>query len=121
MKHITIQTFVFIAGLTVCNLAIAGGRGSITTSTPIIVKTSVSAQDKTLIITGHHFGTTTPIVMLADEPLDVKHFSEQEVVANLPHGLLPATYAVTVTSSGRQRASSNPFSATLATDVKTAR
>lgn len=45
--------------------------------------------------------------------LDVKRFSQHGVVANLPQGLVSATYGVSVTTGGRNRASSNLFSATL--------
>ena len=39
----------------------------------------------------------------------MKRFSEHEVVANLPRGLTAATYGVAVTTSGRNRSSSNLF------------
>jgi len=117
MQKINTKTFLLIAGLTVCGVATAGGRGSSTPTPlippPMIVKTSVDTQGKTLIISGRNFGTTTPSVMLADQVLEVKRFSGNEVVANLPHGLAPANYGVSVTTSGKNRASSNLFSAAL--------
>ena len=113
VQKITIKTILLIAGLTACGIATAGGRGNYTHLPPMIVKTAVDAQEKVLIITGRNFGATPPTVMLADQALDVKRFSEHEVVANLPRGLTAATYGVTVTTSGRNRSSSNLFSATL--------
>jgi len=112
-QKIITNSFLLIAGLTVGGVATAGGRGSYTPLPPMIVKTSMDTQEKTLIITGHNFGTTAPTVMLADLALDVKRFSKNEIVANLPHGLAAATYGVSVTNSGKNRASSNLFSATL--------
>ena len=112
MQKINTKTFLLIAGLTVCGVATAGGRG-FSTPPPMIVKTSVDTQGKMLIITGRNFGTTAPTVMLADQALEVKRFSENEIVANLPHGLATATYGVSVTTSGNNRASSNLFSAAL--------
>ncbi|MHB8472496.1 MAG: IPT/TIG domain-containing protein [Gammaproteobacteria bacterium] len=77
------------------------------------MKTAIDRQGNALIITGRNFGATAPTVTLADQVLEVKHFSEQEVVASLPPGLTAATYGVTVTTNGQSRASSNLFSATL--------
>ena len=113
MHKVTIKTILLIAGLTACGVATAGGRGTYTPLPPMIVKTVVDVQEKVLIITGRNFGATLPTVMLADQALDVKRFSEHEVVANLPRGLTAATYGVTVTTSGRNRTSSNLFSAAL--------
>lgn len=113
MRKIHTKIFLLIAGLTVCGVVTAGGRGSLLPPLPMIVKISVDTQGKKLIISGRNFGTTTPTVMLADRALDVKHSSENEVVAILPHGLATATYGVSVITSGNNRVSSNLFSATL--------
>ena len=113
MQKINTKTFLLIAGLAACGIATAGGRGFSAPPPPMIVKTAVDAQEKVLIITGRNFGTTLPTVMLADQALVVKRFSEHEVVANLPRGLATATYGVSVTTSGNSRASSNLFSTTL--------
>jgi len=121
MHKVTIKTILLIAGLAACGIATAGGRGTPTPLPPMIVKTAVDAQEKILIITGRNFGATLPTVMLADQALDVKRFSEHEVVASLPLGIRPATYGVSVTTSGRTRASSNLFSATLPTAIEAIR
>ena len=112
MHRITIKTLLLIVGLAACGIATAG-RGLPAHQPPMIVKTAVDTQEKTLTITGRNFGATTPTVILADQILDVKRFSEHEVVASLPRGLTAATYGVTVTTTSRSRASSNLFSATL--------
>ena len=119
MRQINIKTILFIAGLTVSSMATAGKGGFPTPLPPMIVKTAVDIQEKALIITGRNFGATMPTVMLADQALDVKHFSEHEIVANLPRGLAAATYGVIVTTTGQNRASSNLFSATLPSSKKT--
>lgn len=116
MHKTTLLAISLTGGLIVCGIAAAGGRGTPVPPPPMIVKTAVDTQEKVLIITGRNFGATAPTVILADQVLDVKRFSEREVVANLPRGLAAATYGVTVitnTSSGRNRISSNLFSATL--------
>ena len=117
MLKATIKTTLLAISLTggviACGITTAGGRGTPVPPPPMIVKTAVDAQEKVLIITGRNFGATAPTVILTDQVLDVKHFSENEVVANLPHGLTAATYGVTVTTNGRNRVSSNLFSATL--------
>ncbi len=100
-------------GLLSYGIASAGGRGAPTPLPPTIVKTAVNLQEKTLIIVGSNFGATQPSVTLANQVLDVRRFSEREVVANLPRGLTAATYGVTVTTSGRNRINSNLFSAAL--------
>ncbi len=120
MHKTTIKTIALAmsltGGLTAYGLATAGGRGTPAPLPPMIVKTVVDVQEKVLIITGRNFGATLPTVTLADQVLDVTRFSEREVVAKLPRDLVAATYGVAVitnTSSGRNRISSNLFSATL--------
>lgn len=117
MRKIYTNTLLLIAGLTVCGVVTAGGGGSHVQPPPMIVKISVDQQSKTLTITGRNFGTTAPAVRLADQPLAVKRFSENEIVANLPHGLATATYGISVTTSGNNRASSNFFSAMLSSAI----
>ena len=113
MHHVTTKTILFVMGLGACGFATAGGRGNLEPQPPMIIKTVVDMKENVLIITGRHFGATAPTVTLADQILDVRRFSEQEVVANLPQGLTAATYGVAVITGGRNRASSNLFGATL--------
>ena len=113
MYKSTIKNILLTAGLVSCGIATAGGRGTPVPPPPMIVKTAVDVSEKALIITGRNFGATSPSVILADQALDVKRFSEREVVVNLPRGLTAATYGVTVVTSGRNRVSSNLFSTAL--------
>lgn len=114
MYKVTIKTVLLAAGLTTCGLAAAGGRGTPVSLPPTIVKTSVDMKENVIIITGRNFGATPPTVLMANQALDVKRFSEHEVVASLPHDLISATYGITVITTGIQnRARSNLFSATL--------
>lgn len=111
------KTMLFVmsltAGLTMSSMVTAGGRGNPGPLPPMITMTIMDTKQNVIVITGRNFGTTPPSVTLADQTLDVKRFSENEVVASLPHGLASATYGVSVTTSGRNRVSSNLFSATL--------
>ena len=117
MHHVTVKTILLVMGLSAWGFAMAGGRGNLGPQPPMIMKTAVNAKENVLIITGRNFGATLPTVTLADQVLDVQRFSEHEIVASLPQGLASATYGVTVTTSGRNPASSNLFSATW-TDKK---
>ena len=118
MRKASIKTILFIAGLTTCGMATADKGGFPAPLSPTIVKTALNAQEKALVITGRNFGATPPTVMLADQTLDVKHFSEHEIVANLPRDFAAATYGVIVTTTGQNRTHSNLFSATLPSSKK---
>lgn len=116
MRNTTINTLVLIIGFVASGYAVAaGGRGNPGPVSPYIVKTAVDAKEKALIITGRNFGTSAPTVMLSDQVLEVKRFSDTEVVASLPRQLASATYGITVTTNGaRNRSTSNVFNSTLA-------
>ena len=113
MHHVTIKSILFAVGLGVCGVTTAGGLGNVSPQPPMIMKTMVDEKENVLIISGRNFGATSPSVSLADQTLDVKRFSDNEVVASLPQDFASATYGVTVTTGGRNRVSSNLFSATL--------
>ena len=105
--------FLITVAIISCNTAIASGRGSYTSATPLIVKTSIDTKENVLIITGRNFGVTSPVVMMGNQVLEVQKFSELEVVARLPSQLAAATYGIMLTTTGaRIRANSNLFSAT---------
>ena len=117
--HLTVaaslKTILFVVGfsggLGASDSAVAGGRG--TPQPPAIIKTAIDMKENVLIISGHRFGEARPTVTLSDQELEVKRFSDREVVAGLPPDLKAATYGVTVIATGRNRASSNLFSTTL--------
>ena len=117
MHKVTLKTLLLalslIGGLSLWKLASAGGPGNPGLQAPTILKTAIDAKKNLLIITGRNFGATAPTVTLADLALDVKRFSEHEVVASLPPDLVSATYGVMVITSGRNRTNSNLFSANL--------
>ena len=102
MHNVTLKTLLLAlsltGGLSLWNLASAGGPGSPGLQAPTIMKTAIDAKKNLLIITGRNFGATAPTVTLADLALDVKRFSEHEVVASLPPDLVSATYGVIVTT-----------------------
>lgn len=110
---VTFHTLLLTVCFTAFGVATAGGRGATTPLVPTIVKTAVDVQEQVIIITGRNFGVASPTVTLADQRLDVKRFSEREIVANLPSSVMAATYGVVVTTHGQGRANSNLFSATL--------
>lgn len=118
MHKIAIKTILLIAGLSACGIATAGRGGIYTPQPPVIVKTVVDSQEKVLIITGRNFGVTQPTVVLADQALGVKRFSEHEIVVSLPPSLTSGNYGVSVTTGSRNRVSSNIFSATLPTAME---
>lgn len=100
---------LFITGLTVFGYAAAGGQGLSEPTPPVVLKTAVDFKARVLVISGRHFGTATPTVKLAGDVLDVRRFSENEIVANLPRNIQAATYGLTVTSGSRYRSTSNLF------------
>ena len=113
-RKLTIKTTLFAAALIVCGHAVAGGRyPSTVPPTPVIVKVMVDAKENALIITGRNFGTAPPTVHLAEQALEIKRFTEKEIVAHLPVDIQPATYSLTVTSDGRKRATSDIFNAAI--------
>lgn len=111
-SKIKIRSIVLIAGLGLCDAALAGGRGTI--PPPAIVKATVDAAENVLIISGRNFGKNPPTVLLAEESLPVKRFSEHEVTATLPRGLAQATYGIKVIASHpRRQAASAPFTVAI--------
>lgn len=110
MNKLAIKTVLLVAGLAACGYAAAGGRGTIALKPPTIVKTAVDEHGNALVISGHNFGARPPTVMLADQVLAVKHYSEHEVVADLPQDLAAANYGVTLITNGSAPLRSNLFS-----------
>ena len=109
MVNLFIKAALLVTGLTVFGYATAGGQGLSEPTPPVVLKTVVDFKKNILVISGRHFGTATPTVKLADDVLDVQHFSENEIVANLPRTIQVATYGLTVTSGSRHRSASNLF------------
>lgn len=104
---------LIIIGLTSAVYAAGGGRGGPRPVPPVIVSVSVDLKENLLVIAGHHFGRTAPTVTLANRVLKVNSSSESTLVAELPTGLAPATYSLTVTTNGPHRLSSGLFSAAI--------
>jgi hypothetical protein len=113
MNNVTLKTVLIAIALTAAGHAAAGGRPDPGVTPPKIMKVAVDNEQNGLIITGRNFGDTSPTVRLADKVLDVKRSSENEIIASLPLGIEPATYGLTVTTAGRNRVTSHPFSVTV--------
>ena len=109
----TIQGALLVVGLIQGGICSAGGHGGPAYVAPTITMTALHKDRSAIIITGRNFGSALPTVMLADQVLNVKRYSEQEIVASLPPDFAAATYSLTVISNGQKRARSEPFSATL--------
>lgn len=108
------NALLLIVGLAfVGQAAAAGGRGLSSALPPVILKVAVDAKENAIVVSGQNFGDASPAVRLAGQILDVKRFSENEVVASLPRDIQSATYLLTVSSSGRDQATSLPFSAAI--------
>ncbi|MGH8511427.1 MAG: IPT/TIG domain-containing protein [Gammaproteobacteria bacterium] len=94
--------------------AIAAGPGSARAAqTPAILSAMVDANEHTMIISGHNFGTVLPTVRLGDRVMKVESFSPNQVIVTLPPGIQPATYSLTVTANRPYPLTSNLFSAAL--------
>ena len=107
------NALALIVGLALIGQVAAGGRGLPGTPTPVILKVTMDSKENTIVVSGQNFGSMPPTIRLAGQILDVKRFSENEIVASLPRDIQVATYLLTVSSGGRSKATSSPFSATF--------
>ncbi len=89
--------------------AASAGSASPRTPPPVIVSTTVDFKENGMVITGHNFGRTPPIVRLGNQILTVKSFAPSQAVVGLPPGIRPATYRLTVTTDGPYRLTSRPL------------
>ncbi|MFI5295796.1 MAG: IPT/TIG domain-containing protein [Thermodesulfovibrionales bacterium] len=64
-----------------------------------INEASVDLSNQLLTISGQNFGTTPYSVLLGNSTLTVQSWADTQIIANLPAGVTPATYPLTVTSS----------------------
>lgn len=109
----SLQIMLLVAGLIEGSIVSAGGHGSPGIATPTISKAALHKDRNAIVISGQNFGSTPPTVILANQELEVKRFSQQEIVASLPPGSSAATYRLTVTSNGQNRAISDAFNVAL--------
>ncbi len=80
---------------------------------PVIASATVDADGRTMVVSGRHFGEGSVVVALGDRVLRIKSHSAHEVMVEIPAGLAPGSYRLTVTSSGPSKQSSEPFSAAV--------
>ncbi len=71
-------------------------------SRPVVVRAAVDQlEPDRLVIRGKHFaGKSTPIVLLANVPLEVLSFSDEQIVARLPIDAPAASYDLRVLVNG---------------------
>jgi hypothetical protein len=69
---------------------------------PVVVRADVDQlEPDRLVIRGKHFGVkTAPTVLLANTPLEVLSFSDEQIVAGLPVDAPPARYLLQVLANG---------------------
>lgn len=103
--------FTALLGTALLTNGVEAGIGS--PHAPMIETTQVDGRQALLIIRGQHFGSATPTVVMGQWQLKVREHSEQRIVAELPRNLNGSSYRIQVISSSRERASSEPFFATL--------
>jgi hypothetical protein len=107
-----LPTLAVILGLV--SWADAGFAASIPrASRPVIASATVDAEKNVMVVSGRHFGEGSTVVALGDRVLKIKSQSDHEVVVEIPAGLAPGSYRLTITSSGPSKQSSEPFSAAL--------
>lgn len=70
----------------------------------VIDTASVDTVTNRVTITGRNFGNSAPAVKLAEVPIAVQSydFNSQTLIANLPAGLAPGSYLLTVTAGSGQ-------------------
>lgn len=74
--------------------AAAGGRGSM--PTPVVESVEIDPMGHSLNLSGRHFGSSAPLLMLGAHRLEVSESSQTQVVAKLPAQLRPAVYRLTI-------------------------
>jgi hypothetical protein len=69
---------------------------------PVVVRAGVDQlEPDRLVILGKHFGAkSAPTVLLANVPLEVLSFSDEQIVASLPIDAPPASYDLLVLANG---------------------
>ncbi|HEX9818728.1 MAG TPA: hypothetical protein VGD07_03840 [Methylomirabilota bacterium] len=69
---------------------------------PVVVRADVDQlEPDRLVIRGKHFGVeSAPTVLLANIPLEVLSFSDEQIVAGLPLDAPPASYLLQVLANG---------------------
>lgn len=113
MRKLIFQSLFVIAGLTASWSGFALG-GTPRPVAPVILSAAADFKQQTLVITGQHFGVAPPTVRLANAVLEVQSASADRIVANLPAGIRPATYRLTITAqTGRHAATSEVFHVAL--------
>ncbi|MGQ0591289.1 MAG: hypothetical protein ACT4QB_01215 [Gammaproteobacteria bacterium] len=108
-----VKAALIIIGLSSAGYAAGGGRWGPRPVPPVVLSAMVDFKENLMVISGHHFGTTPPTVTLAHQALKVKSCSKDRVVVDLPVGVEPATYRLTVTTNGPHRLTSSTFSAAI--------
>jgi hypothetical protein len=81
MFKLVIKLLLVLMGLLPFGYAASVG---LTTPPPVIVSTLVDFKENVIAITGHNFGSTPPIVRLANQVLQVKSYAANQVVVSAP-------------------------------------
>jgi hypothetical protein len=111
MYKLAIKVAIVTMWLGTSGYAVAAGPGTPRFTPPVILSSTADLKDNVIVISGHDFGSTPPTVRLANQVLPVKSFSTTQIIASLPAGIQPATYSLTVSTTGPYQATSNPFNA----------
>lgn len=74
--------------------AAAGGRG--TTPPPVVESVEIDPAGSRLNLSGRHFGSSAPLLMLGTHRLEVSESTPTQVSAKLPAQLRPALYRLTI-------------------------
>jgi IPT/TIG domain len=80
---------------------------------PMIASATVDADQRTLVVSGWHFGKRSAVVALGNHVLKVKSHSNSKLVVELPTDISPGSYRLTITVTEPSKLSSEPFSATV--------
>ena len=72
---------------------------------PVILSTEHDSQGESMIISGQNFGSQMPIVKLGDRTVEVKDFSPTKIAVKISPDIRPATYLLTVHTTGSPSAS----------------
>jgi len=98
-KHAVLSLAIMLGGFMAAASVQSLAQGSPSAPKPVIVSAVANFQTNQITVTGSAFGTATPSVALDGAALQVVNHSATTVVANLPNGIMPGGFLLTLTNN----------------------
>ena len=100
LKLGTQRLLIIIIGLTMLGQSVSAVQLRPRPPEPVILSTAVDSKNGLMTISGRGFGNHAPIVRLGGQIVVVESFSPTRIVVRLPSNIRPATYLLTVSTTG---------------------